>query len=901
MKCKAGTSSLDGNDVPSTPSPSVSGICSDTNSLDTLSNVHYTALAYDARKVADNWCFTPQSGVEQTEVGRSVYKMASQQKQQNVTYDDQMSSYVYDNSGGLDPTRQLQDTDDTSLDNFFKRPIKIREIEWGTGTALADFFDPWSLYFDNKRVINRINNYNLLRAKLHLKIVINGNGFQYGRAIAAYSPVDDFDELSTHSTLIPQDMVQTSQLPHVYLDPTTSTGGEMVLPFYWYKNYLNIPNSDWSLMGKLYVQSINDLKHANGAADQVTVSIFAWAEDVQLAVPTSVNSDALVPQSGMESDEIDKANKDGMISGPATTASKVAGALATIPQIKPFALATQAALKGIASGAKMMGYCRPPVTKNPEPYRPMPTSHLAATNVPDTAQKLTVDDKNEMTIDPTIAGLQPEDPLNIRNIASRESYLTKFTWSIGTSPETLLWNARVDPVTWAETTTGNAYLFPACAMAALPFKYWTGTMKFRFQIVCSAFHKGRLKFVYDPNYLDSNEYNTNYLQIIDIADKTDFTIEVGNGQDITLLSHHLPGPDSATQMYSTSAYTAKEEGNGVLGVYVVNELTTPNSTVNNDIEINVFVSMGEDFEVFVPDDHFQKFVCRPQLGFEPQSGMEGGNLIVPESQGTTEPSAPIQKESSLMAMPVQNTDLINKVFIGEAITSFRPLLKRYNLWRRFYFTSSASVVRWLLRMAYFPFLRGAVTGAVDTADSAGVPFAYNYCNTVLLHWVVLAHQGFRGSIRWKALPDKNNSAFVDSIASRIYVQRELGGAAPYSFTTSAVSTYGKNEDAATEILPNLTLTQAPRGPKGTAFATDAVNPNLEFEVPYYKQDRFLPGKIMNYTVGVNNTYPTMEMDIKAYASNYQSMDMHCAAGEDFQVYFFTGLPRMYYEPSPPTP
>merc|ERR1712127_989024 len=28
---------------------------------------------------------------------------------------------------------------------------------------------------------------------------------------------------------------------------------------------------------------------------------------------------------------------------------------------------------------------------------------------------------------------------------------------------------------------------------------------------------------------------------------------------------------------------------------------------------------------------------------------------------------------------------------------------------------------------------------------------------------------------------------------------------------------------------------------------------------------------------------------------------HFAAGEDFQVYFFTGLPRMYYEAIPPDP
>jgi hypothetical protein len=187
--------------------------------------------------------------------------------------------------------------------------------------------------------------------------------------------------------------------------------------------------------------------------------------------------------------------------------AKVAGALSIIPQIKPFAMATSTVLNGVASAARVLGYSRPPVTRNPEPYRPTPISSLALTTVPDTAQKLTVDDKQELTIDPAIAGIGTYDPLCIRNIAGRESFLTKFSWNVGTAPETLLWNARVDPVMWAESGS-TAYHFTPCAIAALPFKYWTGTMKFRFQVVCSTFHKGRLKVVYDPNYLASNEYNT---------------------------------------------------------------------------------------------------------------------------------------------------------------------------------------------------------------------------------------------------------------------------------------------------------------------------------------------------------------------------------------------------------
>jgi hypothetical protein len=832
--------------------------------------------------------FKPQSGMETTNDNR-ITSASTKTSSENVKFRDQNPSYSYEVLSEMDPTRMLQDSSDADLGNFFSRPIKIFEDEWTTSTTLVSDFDPWDLYFSNPRVINRIANYNLMRCKLHVKFVINGNGFQYGRAIAAYQPMDSFDSLSSFSALISQDLVQTSQLPHVFLDPTTSTGGEMLLPFFHYENYLQIPTADYRNLGRMYLRSLNTLKHANGANDRVTISVFAWATDMSLAVLTSREPSTLVPQSGKES-EIDEANKSGIVSGPATTVAKVSNALGVIPAIKPFAMATSTVATAVAGAAKSMGYCRPPVTKNPDPMRPTPTSQFATTNTPDTAIKLTVDDKQELSIDPRIAGVGPEDPMSIREIAKRETYLTKFKWDIGTAPETLLWNARIDPVTWAENAgPPTSFHFPSCAMAALPFKYWTGTMKFRFQIVCSAFHKGRLKFVYDPQFLASNEYNTNYLEIVDIADTQDFTIEVGNGQSTTLLDHHLPGLDSVTQMYSTTPYASQEEGNGVIGVYVVNELTTPNSTVNNDIEINVFVSMGDDFEVFVPDDHFQRFVVKPQSGKE---------ALVPESQATTEPSVPQHSSTDQVGPGKQDTALVNMVYTGESIMSFRQLLKRYTIWRREN-TDLISGFRRLIRSQnMFPFLRGAVDGAVD---QTGALTSYNYCNTLLLHWVTLAFSGWRGGIRYKVAFQTSNAQTPANTSSRVYVQREdinPFGVNSYNRSIAVQADYGSLPEAAQTIMIGGTDVT---GAKGALFASDNINSTAEFEVPYYSQFRFTPGKTQNWTGLAYNRTPNFKMDAIFYVNAKATIDYSVAAAEDFQVYFFSGLPRMYYEETPPAP
>jgi len=821
----------------------------------------------------------------------SIQKKGTFTAQENVDFSDQMQPYVYDAGGEMDPTRSLQDSDDATLDNFFSRPLKIHEEEWGTGTSKYININPWSLYFENPRVINRLATYKLLKAKLHLKIVINGNGFQYGRALVSYLPYPSYDTLSTSRELFPLDLIQESQRPHVFLDPTTSSGGEMILPMFWYANYLDIPTESWGELGEITIRSINDLKHANGAADRASISVFAWAEDVSFSVLTSREPlNTLIPQMG----EIDEANRNGVISKPASVIAKCAGLLKTVPSIAPFALATEMGASAVGNIAKMFGYSRPLITKAPDPFVPRTFGQLAVTNVPDNCHKLTVDEKQELSIDPRIAGLSGgTDPLNIRDIASRESYLTTFSWNIGTAPETLLWNSRIDPALWAEgTETPKALHLPACAMACLPFEYWTGSMKFRFQIVCSSFHKGRLKVVYDPDFIATNEYNTNYLHVVDIADTKDFTIEIGNGQHYTLLDHHKPGLQSITTAYGTNRFTSKGAGNGVIALYVVNELTTPNSTVSNDIEINVFISMGDDFEVFVPSSDFQKYVYKPVLS-------EQSGTIVPESENTTEPSAPLHDETVKLGPTLQNDELLNKVYTGESITSFRQILKRYNLHSCVGFLRNNNTVL-QVQMAAFPYLRGAVTGAIRTTIDDD---KYNYCNTVMLHWVSHCFSGWRGSIRWKAVlrgpqnSSRSKPRMEVSRFSKPAVHEEIRGALP---------NYSNDNQASSSVVvgtPGPGVYFWPGNPdsasRGTALTVGEVNPTLEWEIPFYSALRHIPGKTEDWTSLIQHGGSIFS--VWGSTETTSATDFYCAAGEDYVAYFWTGCPPLYFEADPPTP
>lgn len=818
---------------------------------------------------------------------------------QNVKFTDQNPAYNYTVGSVYDPTRSSVDSNDATLEQFFSRPLKIAQYDWST--SIPDFFErfnPWTLYWENLRVINRISNFNLLRAKMNVKIIINGNGFHYGRLIASYLPLHNNDDFTKNRGFFSQDIVQASQRPHIYLDPTTSQGGSLCLPFVWYKNNLNIPNMEWRDMGEMTISSLADLKHANGAADNVTISVFAWAEEVHMSMPTSAEPGGLSPQSAEEPLDPQAAHeyaKDGAVSAPASVIARVAGMLTSAPVIGPFAKATELAASSVAGIARIFGYSRPVILADVEPFKPVVMGNMANSNVADSAFKLSLDAKQELTIDPRVVGLSDVDELSIKSIACRETYLTKFPWVVGTEPEVALFSTEVSPVVWDLLTIGGApeeIHMPACCFATAPFLNWRGSMKYRFQIVSSNFHKGRLKVVWDPHGFQSNEYNTNYTHIIDIAEDKDFTIEIGWGNGLSYLAHREPGVDDRIFKNSAPTTVGTDVANGLLAIYVVNELTVPNSTVNNDISVNVFVSAGDDFEVANPDDDLlQNLVWFSPL--TPQSGEES----IPQSdkEDTTEPSAPVQSQIiGTMGQQQDDTDNMILVHYGEAIPSFRSCLKRYN------FHAAGSMTRtgptWYQRTQNnMPFYKGTAPGALHKAG------LHNYAKMTLLNYLTPAYVAYRGATRWKYQyigHDTNTNNYM-SVRRRA----QYGPGLAYSETSIADFGLGPVDVMAYDTQVNVSDTWT----GATATAT-GVNPCVEVELPYYNNLRFSFAKEANLTTsGTNNFFHTLEMNASPTATggglggSASRILCYNSVGEDFNLFFFTGCPVAYYQGTIPTP
>lgn len=769
-----------------------------------------------------------------------------------------------------DPSRDnLFLSRDDSIAKFFERPIVISTSSWTPlqGSAFTSILDPWTLFFGNPRVINRVNNYALMRANLHVRFMVNGNGFYYGRLMADYAPLPLNDQCSSYSTLIAENAVQASQRLKVFIDPSDCCSTQLDLPFVYYKDAISPISAEWGNLGKIYIRELNGLKHANASTQPINIQVMAWATDVYLALPTAVNSSALVTQAG--EDEYGSSP----VSTTATAVANVASKFASAPVIGPYAKATEVAMRGASAVAKMFGYSRPAEIAPLAGMRPTFISALAPTNAGDNSAKLSVDIKQELTVDSGIIGIDLEDELSIASIAARESFLTSFAWTTARTAGDLLWNSFVTP--HCVRMVSNTVYQPACAFASFPFQYWRGKMRYRFQVVGSGYHKGRLRIVWDPWYSSSVEGNVQMTKIIDISEDRDVTIEVDWGQPTHYLNR-LGFSARSSPVYGTSARGAPsgETYNGVLAVYVMNDLATPNSVVNNDISINVFVSCN-DMEVGVPVSTFSTLAN--EYSVTVQAG-EQEDMAMSSEPGC----GPATAVNHVGVDGTSSEDAL--VYLGERVVSFRQLLKRYYLHSSIFVknTSATTPGVWSVTVPDFPSYYGYNAATMHTTTGAK---KFNYVRNGIMHYLAPAFVGSRGAQRSKYVVNSPTGSECQSIV----VERGITG--PVNITSLVQSTGMASQSEYGRRIDLRTATCA----RGGAMTPPTKQNVLEVEFPYYNNVRFDESRLIdaNSTLATSPQYPSHILELLlSPGTTPVSVDRYISVGEDFTFFWFQGAPPL---------
>ena len=565
-----------------------------------------------------------------------------------------------------DPTFNEGALGDFTLNEWFSRPTRIQEYTWAHGTTMHETFNPWKNYFGKTEIQKKLEGYSRLRARLHVKVMVNASPWSYGASVLSYQPL-----ASNSSTDVTYSGNQTdfaygtdaynsvlTSRPHKFIYLSPSRGCEMVLPFVYWKNWVELDEfmQELDQMGQLTLASIVKLRSANDeTTTSASLTVYAWAEDVELSGPSYVlQSGDYVPSHGMAS-----------------------------------------ALSG------MMGMLGRRMSNILGQWRPNMIGNLANTQEQNDTEMLAMSQHNEVSVDSSTVGLDGVDHMTFDHILDRDVFIGKFTWNnTSHSQDTLLYVGHVTPyVSWAEDSTptvGEGFdvvtgvhvnrlqMTPSCHLGCA-FANWNGDITYRFTVVASQLHRGRIMLTYDPEGhrfgYNVNSYKEPFVisKIWDLQESPDFEFTVPYASSRPYLTgSRLNGvcfnrtpikfenpPSGANFMYKSDKY------NGSFRLSVMNPLVAakPNTEVEIMVRLNCKgVRFHNPVELDVPISQYQL-----------QSGDCSGDAIALAG----EPGDEVAPEE--MDVVSKHYD-ISDVCMGESIYSLRQLMRRAQKYRLVNFT-----------------------------------------------------------------------------------------------------------------------------------------------------------------------------------------------------------------------
>lgn len=786
-------------------------------------------------------------------------------------------------------------TADYELGDFLSRPVEIRSYTIPVGASYAEqVFDPWFDFFNHAQIKRKLDNYGYVQCTLNIKVLINATPFIYGAMGLSYHPLDGLTLVKSNGHMIPLSQRQT-----IWITPQNSSGGEMTLPFFHYKNWLEIHDQQAVKdFGYMSFWQLAQFEAANAnLTSSPSVTIYAWANDVRLAANTvklALQSSGWEIQS--KEDEVRPAEKakdeygETPVAKTATAVAEVAGAVAGvtagIPIIGQFAKATSIGAGILATVASIFGFTNVPVIDNSAPYKSMPFHGLASSEIGNVVDKLTLDPKNELSIDPQTVGLPGTDELAIAYLTQKESVLAVANWDIGDAKDVALVLSNVTPTLCeivSEASQDVLYDTP-CGMASRMFSNWRGDLIVRLKIICSQYHKGRLRVSYDPLgdiYIDADNTTVVQNKIIDISESSNIEIRIPYMAPTSWLRVR----DTAVEDFSVKTAVAAvaptydtDFHNGRLTVRVLNELTAPVDTA--DVKVVVSVRAAENFELSNPSDI--EFSDAVPSQFEVQSRDELWDSE--ESHHTMGKSTP----------PPKNRYLVN---MGESVQSTRVLLRRAHFVNTERCSANgvadSSSTFYKFTMTKYPPAIGFDPNGIHEAQSltAGPDHSYNFVSIHPYTWLATCFIGQRGSMIWHFNACANQN--IDVMRVRRVTETSVATrAALRDITTNVVSSSfsGTSRGAITRGGP---------GASGLSLINQKTQTGLSVLFPQYSKYRFVSADPAYAVFGrdLDDTEnEKLELDIvtsNAVANDISFYERYCSIGTDFNFFYFVNVPPRY--------
>lgn len=447
------------------------------------------------------------------------------------------------------------------------------------------------MFYGFRGIQEKLRRFKYLRASFKITIRLNGTSFHYGKLIAAWSPCPV--PFSTSGlTARTNNLVSVSSFPHVIVSAGMNEVVELDIPFVYPYNYLDMTNSTTRInQARIFIYVLNSLRLSD-VVPPIDVTVFGCMTDVTLC--------------GYSNRE------------PVDNSRNLYGFSTDILPI--FDKEHQRRIKDVIDGGSAQVN-----------YMTLNVPHQTDSSSLNPFRLTIGDDATTSQVDSEMVNYLCPDSLS--EIASRPALLSSFVMNATDVIGDVIFDTPVHPCSgnFISYVNGDLDFCSPLKFVSFPCRYWSGSLKYKLQIVASAYHSARIQIVYTPQgqafnaTLSDDEAFELTSHIVDIQCDSEIEFEIPWASHYPHLA--IDGNDLTTANV-----------NGNLGFRVLNTLTYKDSPIP-PIEFNLWISAGSDFKLYSMTAPLNFDLTVPD-NTPPADVISGGTAQIADTSRDTKESSP---------------------------------------------------------------------------------------------------------------------------------------------------------------------------------------------------------------------------------------------------------------------
>lgn len=402
------------------------------------------------------------------------------------------------------------------MKEYFRRP---RLIDDGT---LSPNRGNFSVFTINRDTIfttwfplgtTRLEGVQAVRFTVKLQLTVSSNPFHQGMVGMAFQYAcpglgPDVYCRAANPTL-------STNLVNVRMDLSETTMMSLEIPYLYSFDYVTLDASFNPVLGTF---GLNQLMGTPTLANSgpPRYKLYAYLEDLELIGSTTINSQTVVPQTGLRSKsegggvgkQVKEAKSAGTLSKLASAGAKVATIASYVPGLSAIGGPTAWFLNASSKALSAFGYAKP--RDEVQPARHYRTDYVGDINVdmPNEAFSIAPFAQNKLRIDSTMGGSN-DDEMAFHHIFSKYCQIFYGDMSTTDSTGARLYATQICPSHfWFRTNssrpggnlpypvgsslTNNAIQPSTLCYFSQMFRYWRGGLRFRITFSKTKFHGGRV-------------------------------------------------------------------------------------------------------------------------------------------------------------------------------------------------------------------------------------------------------------------------------------------------------------------------------------------------------------------------------------------------------------------------